>query len=60
MYVEEMDINQDGKVIPRPIENIMSLRVAAEMSIKLLEESYPEDLSVLYFIACMPGGVNEA
>ena len=55
-----MDINQNGNVISRPVENFMSLRVAAEMSVKLLEESYPQDLGLLYFIACMPGGVSES
>lgn len=37
----------------------MSLEVAAEMSVKLLEDLYPEDdKNLLYFLGCLPGGVT--
>ena len=39
----------------------MSLEVAAEMSVSLLERlPYPEDdLNLLYFLGCLPGGVTK-
>ena len=36
----------------------MSLNVAAEMSVKLLEVTNKEDTNLLYFLGCLPGGVN--
>ena len=35
----------------------MSLNVAAEMSVKLLEQTNSDDTNLLYFIGCLPGGV---
>ena len=37
----------------------MSLNVAAEISVKLLESSNKEDMDLLYFLGCLPGGVTE-
>ena len=59
ILVEELDCNYGGKVIPRQVENIMSLNVAAEISVKLLESSNKEDMDLLYFLGCLPGGVTE-
>ena len=39
-------------------ENYLSLRCCAEASIQLLESSLPECLNLLYFLGCLPGGVN--
>lgn len=36
IVIEELDYDVEGKAIPRVIENIMSLKVAAEMSVTLL------------------------
>ena len=36
----------------------MSLLASAEASIKLLEQGAPECLNLLYFLGCLPGGVN--
>ena len=36
----------------------MSLNVAAEMSVKLLEKTNRDDTNLLYFIGCLPGGVT--
>ena len=59
IVVEVLDYNQDGCVIPRKIENFMSLQVAAELSVKLLESSYPDDMSLLYLLGCLPAGISE-
>ena len=56
--IQELDYNH-GKVIPRLIENIMSLNVAAEMSVKLFETKHPDDMNLLYFLGCLPGGFTE-
>lgn len=37
----------------------MSLKVAAEMSVKLLESTQLDDINLLYFLGCLPGGVSE-
>ena len=47
----------DAKAIPRVYKNTMSLKISTEMSVKLLEETCPEDLSLLFFLGCLPGGV---
>jgi len=59
IVIEELDYDVEGKVIPRVIENIMSLKVAAEMSVKLLESTQLDDINLLYFLGCLPGGVSE-
>lgn len=56
--VADLDYNEDGKPIPI-VENIMSLRVATELSINLLSETYPEDVDLLFFLGCLPGGVTK-
>ena len=38
----------------------MSLDLAAEMSVKLLEALEDDYKNLLYFIGCMPGGVTDA
>ena len=40
---------------------MISLDVAAEMSVKLLEDlPYPDDdKNLLYFLGCLPGGVTK-
>ena len=47
--------NQKGTVIR---DNYMSLQACAEASIQLLESASPECLNLLYFLGCLPGGVN--
>jgi len=37
----------------------MSLQISTEMSIKLLGETNPDDIALLYFLGCIPGGVKE-
>ena len=39
-------------------ENYVSLQSSAEASIQLLEQGAPECLNLLYFLGCLPGGVN--
>ena len=58
-FIEELDYSYQQEVIPRPLQNIMSLQVAAEMSIKLLESTYKEDIPLLYFLGCLPGGIHK-
>ena len=58
IVIEELDYEVGGKVIPRVIENIMSLKVAAEMSVALLESTQLDDINLLYFLGCLPGGVT--
>lgn len=48
-----------GHIKERVVSNIMSLNVAAEMSVRLLETSNKNDTNLLYFIGCLPGGVTE-
>ena len=48
-----------GHIKHRVVSNIMSLNVAAEMSVKLLEVTNKDDTNLLYFIGCLPGGVME-
>lgn len=57
--VQEMNFSHDVKVIPRLVENIMSLNVASEMSVKLIESCYPKDLNLLYLLGCLPGGFTQ-
>ena len=40
----------------------MSLNVAAEMSVKLLEEmeAGEDHKNLLYFLGCLPGGITDA
>ena len=37
----------------------MSLKISTEMSINLLKDSSPNDMQLLYFLGCLPGGVLE-
>ena len=39
-------------------ENYIAMKCCAEASIQLLESSKPECLNLLYFLGCLPGGVN--
>lgn len=39
-------------------KNNMSLQISTEASVNLLEETSPEDISLLYFLGCLPGGVK--
>mgnify|MGYP001123103059 CR=1 FL=1 len=58
IVIEDLDYDILGqKAIPRVIENLMSLKTISEMSVKLLASTYPEDTNLLYFLACLPGGV---
>ena len=50
----------NGEELPRFQGNLLSLEVAAEMSVKLVENlPYPDDINLLYFLGCLPGGVTE-
>ena len=40
-------------------ENYIVLKCCAEASIQLLESASPECLNLLYFLGCLPGGVNQ-
>ena len=42
---------------PTVSKNNMSLNFTTDASIKLLEESAPKCLNLLYFLGCLPGGV---
>lgn len=59
IVVNELEYGRDGKPIPKVLENIMSLNVASEMSVKLISQTYPEDVDLLFFIGCLPGGVQD-
>ena len=37
----------------------MSLKVATDMSLSLLEKNYPDDVKLLYCLSCLPGGIQE-
>ena len=41
------------------VANFMTLKIAAEMSVKVLESSYPEDISLLYLFGCLPAGITK-
>ena len=49
---------KDLKGIPTVYKSNMSLQISTEMSIKLLEETNPNDMALLYFLGCIPGGVK--
>ena len=58
IVIQDLDYDIIGnEAIPRVIENLMSLKTASEMSVKLLASTYPEETSLLYFLGCLPGGV---
>ena len=59
LLVKELDCSYGGKFISKHHKNIISLNVAAEISVKLLEESHKQDMHLLYFLGCLPGGVSE-
>lgn len=57
------DLAEEGeefnmKAIPRVYKNTMSLKISTEMGVKLLETTYPDDMYLLYFLGCLPGGVK--
>ena len=56
--MEVLDYDLDGRPIPIEVENIMSINVAAEMSVKLLEEMDKDNMNLLYFLGCLPGGIT--
>ena len=58
--VELMDYDYDGRPIPLEVKNIMSINVSAEMSVKLLEDMGNDDINILYFLGCLPAGINMA
>ena len=41
------------------VGNIMSLKLASEMSLTLVEQTYPGDLKLLYYFGCLPGGLTQ-
>ena len=49
---------KDLKGIPTVYKSNMSLQISTEMSIKLLEEINPNDIELLNFLGCVPGGVK--
>lgn len=54
-----MDDNSNssrGKVVTHT--NLMSLRISTEASVKLLTESVPLTLDLLYFFVCLPKGIK--
>ena len=57
--INHLDYASDKSSMPRMIENIMALKVAAETSVKLLESTQLDDINLLYFLGCLPGGVTE-
>lgn len=59
VFINELDFESGGKSRPVEIENIMSLQVASEMSVKLLEELDPNHKNLLYFLGCLPGGFKK-
>jgi len=61
LVINEFDLacgKSGGAVKSKCVDNIMSLNVAAEMSVKLLEATNMEDTNLLYFLGCLPGGVT--
>ena len=56
IVVDELGDDGDEQAIPRVYKNTMSLKISTEMSVKLLEEA--DNLQMLYFLGCLPGGVN--
>ena len=57
------DLAEEGedfnmKAIPRVYKNTMSLKISTEMGVKLLETTYPDDMYLLFFLGCLPGGVK--
>ena len=57
IVVDELGDDGDEQAIPRVYKNTMSLKISTEMSVKLLEEA--DNLQMLYFLGCLPGGVNK-
>ena len=58
---EEEDSGEDSSQAKKGAvirDNLMSLKCCAEASIDLLESASPETLNLLYFLGCLPGGVN--
>ena len=39
-------------------KHLISLDIATELSIRLLKETNPKDMSLLYFLGCLPSGVR--
>ena len=47
-------------MLPSMSKNNFSLQFTIDTSIKLLEESTPEAISLFYFLGCLPGGVTKS
>ena len=50
--------DNNGKPEPIVVENIMSIEVFTEMSVKLLEDLGHGDVNLLYFLGCLPDGIT--
>lgn len=59
IVINDLDYESDKIAMPKMIENIMGLKAAAETSVKLLESTQLDDINLLYFLGCLPGGVTE-
>ena len=55
---ELVSYEYNGKPVPIEVENIMSINVSAEMSVKLLEDLGHGDVNLLYFLGCLPDGIT--
>ena len=56
--LELVSYEYNGKPVPIEVENIMSINVSAEMSVKLLEDLGQGDVKLLYFLGCLPDGIT--
>ena len=56
---ENNDFRDDvsSQLIATVSKNNISLSLTTEASIRLLEESEPKHLNLLYYLGCLPGGV---
>ena len=62
MYRSIIDVEKNafrGENMNQSESNLISLSVAAEMSVKLLEP-YPGDINLLYLLGNLPGGLEQA
>ena len=60
IVINKLDYGNGGQSVPIELKNIMSLNVAAEMSVKLLEDVDEDHKNLLYFLGCLPGGITDS
>ena len=57
--VNELDEECNEGASHMVLKNTISLNISTELSVSLLESASPQDMSLLYFLGCLPSGLKE-